>query len=41
MPPLIGPPIVKGALREEAEVLFGNAERLAREAAGLPNEIPE
>ena len=41
VPPLIGPPMVKGALRDEARVLFDNAERRAREAAGLPLEITE
>ena len=41
VPPLIGPPVVKGALREEARVLFTNAERQARAAAGLPIETSE
>jgi hypothetical protein len=41
VPPLIGPPMVKGALRDEARVLFDNAERRAREAAGLPLETTE
>ena len=41
IPPLIGPAIIQGALREEARTLFDNAERRARQKAGLPTDTTD